>query len=184
MKKQNKVLGMKLTYLTMLLLLICSSCNKDCPDGITYSYKTYTISENAKQTFPYHFKDTQVWINVNTNDTLHYILKDTVSSLDTLLKSPTDGCVQNNYTYNGTFTYKFNCLEDSLFDYKIKYNVEFDPYLFFNNMEYSNFYPLIDSILNYNKIYYKVFLGKYFSDNKENGVVRITINSTKLYRIN
>jgi hypothetical protein len=72
---------------------------------------------------------------------------------------------------------------DSLFNYKIKYNVEFDPYLFFNNMLYSNFYPLVDSILNYNKTYYKVFLGKYFADNKENGIVRITIYNTKFYRI-
>ena len=180
----------KLKLLTCLLFIIfiINACSKDdCPKGIKYTYEYHNISENIKETFPYQFKDTQVWINVNTNDTLHYILKDTVSSYDTTLVSPTDGCVENNYTYTGRFTYKFNCLEDSSYNYLYTYRYSnglgLDPYLKFNKIEYSNFYPIKDTIINYNKIYNKVFLGKNFSDNKENGILRITINNIKLYRI-
>ena len=178
----------KLFYFFLLSNLFYSCSKDDCPKGIKYSYKYFKIVDNIDKTpFPYQFKDTQVWINVNTNDTLHYILKDTVSSYDTTMVSPTDGCVENNYTYTGRFTYKFNCLEDSgynyLYTYRYSNGLGLDPYLKFNKFEYSNFYPIKDTIINYNKIYNKVFLGKYFSDNKENGIVRITINNIKLYRI-
>ena len=177
----------KLIYFFFLSILFYACSKDNCPDGITYSYTYYNIGENAYQTFPYRFKDTQTWINVNTTDTLHYILKDTVSSYDIYFSSPTEGCRENNYKYSERLTYKFNCLEDTFYNYNYIYQsslgLGFDPYLKFNKTEYSNFYPIKDSIINYNKIYYNVFLGKYFSDNKENGIVRITITNTKLYRI-
>jgi hypothetical protein len=179
---------LKLFTCILFIILLINACSKDdCPKGIKYTFEYYNISENIKKTFPYQFKDTQVWINVNTNDTLHYILKDTVSSYDTTLVSPTDGCVENNYTYTGRFTYKFNCLEDSSYNYLYTYRYSnglgLDPYLKFNKIQYYTYIKTYDSIINYSKTYTKVRDRKFFWENYEIGILRITINNIKLYRI-
>jgi hypothetical protein len=167
----------------LMAVLLMNACQKDCPKGIQYSYKYYDISESVKQTFPYHFKDTQVWINVNTNDTLHYVLKDTISSYDTTMVSPTDGCVQNNYTYYGVLTFEFNCIEDTLFGFHHSYYYDVRQELFFKNRGYYTYISARDTIINFTKIYKEVRDRKYFWENFEDGIVRITVGDVKLYRI-
>jgi hypothetical protein len=171
----------------LMAILLMNACQKDCPKGIQYSYKYYNISESVKQTFPYHFKDTQVWINVNTNDTLHYVLKDTVSSYDTTMVSPTDGCVQNNYFYSGIYSYKFNCLEDTFFEYDYSYRsykgFGIDHYMKFNKIEYVEYGPILLDIDNDGINYKNIYVSKYFAENDSIGIVRITVGDVKLYRI-
>ena len=178
----------KLFYFFLLSNLFYSCSKDDCPKGIKYSYKYFKIVDNIDKTpFPYQFKDTQVWINVNTNDTLHYILKDTVSSYDTTMVSPLYGCVENNYTYSERLMYQFNCFEDTLYNYNYSYlsskGLGYDPYLKFNKIEYYTYIKTYDSIINYSKTYTKVRDRKFFWENYENGILRITINNIKIYRI-
>ena len=175
---------LKLLPFLLFIILLINACSKDdCPKGIKYTYTYYNISEDVKKTFPYQFKDTQVWINVNTNDTLRYILKDTVSSYDTTMVSPTDGCVENNYFYNQIFSYNFLCLSDSFLNYSHSYYYDIRQYLFFKKTNYYTYISTNDTIMNYSKVYKQVRDRKFFWENYENGIVRITVGSNKLYRI-
>jgi hypothetical protein len=186
MKKQNKVLGMKLTYLTMLLLLVCNSCSKNCPDEVKTTKKTYSISEVVKKTFPYNFKDTQIWINVNTNDTLHYILKDTLSTYDTTYSTPLEGCKENNYVYDEGFYYNFYCLENSTFNYSHIFQLDegaFFYYIKFKTIHYPEYAGELQDINNFGVIFNKTNVSKYFSKSKSMGILRITANNEKLFRI-
>lgn len=181
-------IGLKLVCFLVISSMFIACSKDDCPDGRTYTYKYYNIKDNMdKQTFPYHFKDTQVWVNVNTTDTLHYILKDTVSSYDISVTSTTEGCPESNFKYSERLSYKFNCLEDTLFNYNYIYQshlgLGFDPYLNFNKVEYYTYINTYDTVINYTKVYTKVRDREYFWENHENGIVRITVFSTKLYRI-
>jgi len=176
----------KLFYLFLLSMLFYACSKDDCPKGIKYTYKYYNISENIKKTFPYQFKDTQVWINVNTNDTLRYILKDTVSSYDTTMVSPTDGCVENNYTYNERLRYDFTCLEDTIYNYNYIYQLDGCCFLYrvkLNKIEYYEYGGKLEDIDNFGNIYKDVSVSKYFSKKNSLGILRITVGNIKLYRI-
>lgn len=181
---------MKTTKLLTLIWLIWffGGCGKiNCPDERTYSYMYYNISENIKQTFPYRFKDTQIWINVNTNDTLHYILKDTVSSYDISSTSTTEGCRETNYFYSERLTYQFNCLEDTLFNYNYIYQLDkgsgFYYHIKFNLIEYVEYGGKLEDIDNYGIIYKDINVSKYFAKSISLGLLRITVGKDKIYRI-
>ena len=177
----------KLIYFFFLSILFYACSKDNCPDGITYSYTYYNIGENAYQTFPYRFKDTQTWINVNTTDTLHYILKDTVSSYDIYFSSPTEGCRENNYKYSERLTYKFNCLEDTFYNYNYIYQsslgLGYDYHIKFNKIEYVEYGGKLQDIDNFGIIYKDISVYKYFARNVSLGILRITVGDTKLYRI-
>lgn len=165
------------------VLLILKSCIKDCPDEVKTTKETYSISEVVKKTFPYNFKDTQVWINVNTNDTLHYILKDTLSTFDTSYSTPLEGCKENNYVFNERFTFEFQCLEDSFLNYSHSYKSKYHELLIMNNIIYQEFGPKLNDIDNFGILYKNVYISEYFAENELLGFLRITANKKKLYRI-
>lgn len=178
----------KLIYLFFLLSITFYACGKiNCPDERTYSYRYYNIDENAYQTFPYRFKDTQIWINVNSNDTLHYILKDTISSYDISSTSTTEGCRETNYKYSERLTYLFNCLEDTFYNYNYIYQSDkgfgYDHYLKFNKIEYVEYGPKLQDIDNFGIMYKSIYVSKYFTECDSLGILRISIENTKLYRI-
>jgi hypothetical protein len=140
----------------------------------------------VKKTFPYNFKDTQTWINVNTNDTLHYILKDTVSTYDTTYSTPLEGCKENNYVYDEGFNYNFYCLEDSTFNYTHIFQLNggaFFHYIKFKTIRYPHYGGDVIDIDNYGFKLKKVYVSKYFSENDSLGILRITANNEMLYRI-
>jgi hypothetical protein len=169
------------------VLLILKSCIKDCPDEVKTTKKTYSISEVVKKTFPYNFKDTQVWINVNTNDTLHYILKDSLSTYDTSYSTSLEGCKENNYVYTESLAYNLICTENSLFNYNHIYKsylgLGFDEKVKFMNVVYTEFGGDLIDIYNYGIIFKSVYVSEYFAENKSFGILRITANKKKLYRI-
>jgi hypothetical protein len=168
------------------VLLILKSCIKDCPDEEKTTKETYSISEVVKKTFPYNFKDTQVWINVNTNDTLHYILKDTLSTYDTSYSTPLEGCKENNYVFDEGFNYNFYCLEDSTFNYTHIFQLDegaFFYYIKFKNIRYPEYAGVLQDINNFGVIFNQTNVSEYFSKSKSLGILRITANKKKLYRI-
>jgi|DEB19_MinimDraft_2_1074335.scaffolds.fasta_scaffold01664_6 hypothetical protein len=188
MKTNYQAKNTKLIYYFLLSITFYACGKINCPDERTYSYKYYNIKDNIdKQTFPYQFKDTQIWINVNTNDTLHYILKDTVSSYDISSTSTTEGCRETNYKYSERLTYKFNCLEDTFFNYNYTYQSDkgfgYDRYLKFNKIEYVEYGGKLEDIDNYGIIYKDINVSKYFARIDSLGILRITVGSDKIYRI-
>jgi hypothetical protein len=178
----------KLFYFFLLSNLFYACSKDDCPKGIKYSYKYFKVVDNIeKKTFPYQFKDTQIWINVNTNDTLRYLLKDTVSSYDTTMVSPPYGCVENNYTYSEQLNYNFLCVKDTFFNFSYIYQSDlglgFLELLRFNKILYQEQGGSVININNFGMIYKDIYVSKFFAENDSVGIVRITLNNTKLYRI-
>lgn len=190
MKKQitGLIAKVNLKNYSNLLVLFCTmlifdSCSEDCPDEVKTTKEIYLMGEIVKKTFPYNFKDTQIWINVNTNDTLHYILKDTVSTYDTTYSTPLEGCKQNNYVFRERFTFEFQCLEDSFLNYSHCYKSKYHELLIMNNIIYQEYGPKLNDIDNFGIIYKNVYISEYFAENELLGFLRITANKKKLYRI-
>ena len=169
-----------------MAVLLMNACQKDCPNRSNDTFTYYKFDNIKKQTFPYHFKDSQVWINLNTNDTLNYVIKDTISSYDTISTTHQSECPVYDVDYKEKFSYKFKCLQDSNFNYNhIFYRDGFITrnILKFNNIEFVEYGSKLLDIDNNGIIYKNIYVSKYFAESDSLGIVRITVGDVKLYRI-
>ncbi len=177
----------RIISLLTLFILLCSSCTKDdCERKDIYRY--YPMSSNEKAILPYKYSDTMVWINVNTKDTLHYVWKDTIYSTDTLVNSSNEDCVGDTYSIVGKYSYGFRCIENSNYNFTHYYRKyvlgdDFETGLFFNKRNYVWLDITKPNIDNFGVIYSNIFCTEYFSFNNKDGLLRITVGNTKLYRI-
>ncbi len=177
----------RILSLLTLFILLCSSCTKDkCERKDIYEY--YPMSSNEKAILPYKYSDTMVWINVNTNDTLHYVCKDTTYSTDTLIDNSNEECVGDSYKLYGKYSYNFKCIENVNFNFihsyrKYDLQTKYETIISFNKEDYFWYERTKDTINNFGIIYSNIMYETNFCFNNKDGLLRITVGSTKLYRI-
>ncbi len=177
----------RIISLLTLFILFYSSCTKDdCERKDIYEY--YPMSSNEKAILPYKYSDTMVWINVNTNDTLHYVWKDTTYSTDTSVNNSNEACTGDTYRLFGKYNYDFTCLENVNYNFTHSYRkytiqTRYETILSFNKRYFSWYERTKDTINNFGIIYSNIGYETYFCFNNKDGLLRITVGNTKLYRI-